>query len=121
MTIANAIKKVTKAGFKVTQNGQRFSAKKEGINYLVEFCKNGSYDMITCIGVRHENDHSDSQSIKAIRAALRMEFKLTAYRHRMRRLVRGCRTNGKTPQAQNQEKISLLPQRTLNRNLPKRG
>jgi len=32
---------------------------------------------------------------KAIRAALRMEFKLTAYRHRMRRLVRVLRTNGK--------------------------
>jgi hypothetical protein len=37
MTITNAIKKVTKAGFTVTQNGQRYSAKKEGINYLVEF------------------------------------------------------------------------------------
>lgn len=62
MTITNAIKKVTKAGFTVTQNGQSFTAAKEGINYLVEFCKNGSSDMITCIGVRHKNDHSDSQS-----------------------------------------------------------
>ena len=62
MTITNAIKKVTKAGFVVTQNGQRFSAKKAGLKYLVEFCKNGREDMITCIGVRHEEDHSDSQS-----------------------------------------------------------
>jgi hypothetical protein len=62
MTIANAIKKITKAGFTVTQNGQHFTAEKQGINYLVEFCKNGSSDMITCIGVRHKNDHSDIQS-----------------------------------------------------------
>jgi hypothetical protein len=62
MTITNAIKKVTKAGFTVTQNGQRYSAKKEGINYLVEFIKNGSEDAIACVGVRHQNDHSDSQS-----------------------------------------------------------
>lgn len=61
MTITNAIKKVTKAGFKVTQNGQRYSAKKDGVNYLVEFSQNGSEDIITCIGARHENDHSDSQ------------------------------------------------------------
>ena len=60
MTITNAIKKVTKAGFTVTQNGQRYSAKKEGINYLVEFIKNGSEDAIACVGVRHQNDHSDA-------------------------------------------------------------
>ena len=62
MTIANAIKKVTKAGFVVSQNGSRFSAKKEGINYLVEFSKNGREDVVTCIGVRHEKDQSDSQA-----------------------------------------------------------
>jgi hypothetical protein len=62
MTITNAIKKVTKAGFTVTQNGKRYSAKKDGVNYLVEFSQHGSEDIITCIGVRHKNDHSDSQS-----------------------------------------------------------
>jgi hypothetical protein len=62
MTIANAIKKVTKAGFTVTQNGQRYSAKKQGLSHLVEFSKNGREDTITCVGVRHQNDHSDSQS-----------------------------------------------------------
>lgn len=61
MTITNAIKKVTKAGFTVTQNGQRYSAKKEGLKYLVEFLKNGSEDLAICIGVRHESDHSDSR------------------------------------------------------------
>jgi hypothetical protein len=60
MTITNAIKKVTKAGFTVTQNGQRYSAKKQGLSHLVEFSKNGREDTITCVGVRHENDHSDA-------------------------------------------------------------
>lgn len=60
MKIQNAIKKLNKAGFKVASNNGCYSAKKDGCKYLVEFHHNGKTDDVTCIGFRHENDHSDS-------------------------------------------------------------
>ena len=65
MTTATAIKKLEKNGFKVTQNpnnGQFHSAKKEGSKTLVEFTRNGREDEVSCIGIRDENDHSDSMT-----------------------------------------------------------
>lgn len=62
MKIESAIKKLTKAGFNVKQDGILYSAKKEGCKYLVEFLRNGGTDDATCIGYRRENDHSDSMS-----------------------------------------------------------
>lgn len=60
MKIENAIKKLNKTGFVVTQKENLFSAKKEGCRYLVEFWRNGNSDEATCIGYRHEGDESDS-------------------------------------------------------------
>jgi hypothetical protein len=60
MKIEIAIKKLTKAGFKIVSNSSVYSAKKDGCKYLVEFYRNGGTDEATCIGYRRENDHSDS-------------------------------------------------------------
>lgn len=62
MTVSNAIKKLNKAGFEVSNSGQMFSAKKQGCRKLVSFVRNGNTDEITCVGFRHQDDHCDIQS-----------------------------------------------------------
>lgn len=64
MQTENAVKKLEKAGFTRSapiQNRENFfSFAKEGHDRLVEFIdQRGS---AICIGFRHKNDHSDSQS-----------------------------------------------------------
>lgn len=58
MQITNAIKKLNKAGFAVTQNGRRYSAQ-SGRN-VIEFKEQDS--LIICIRVRNANDRDDVQS-----------------------------------------------------------
>ena len=60
MTITNAIKAVTKAGFTVEKNGILYTASKAGCKNVVEFMQNGREDIITCVGIRSTNDRSDS-------------------------------------------------------------
>lgn len=62
MKIANAIKKLNKEGFTVTEAHGFYSAKKSGCKKLVEFHRNGRSDEATCIGYRRENHRSDSMT-----------------------------------------------------------
>lgn len=62
MTIANATKKLEKAGFKVENTGYGFHASKPATSKVIEFRKNGDSDEITCVKVRRVNDHSDAMS-----------------------------------------------------------
>jgi hypothetical protein len=58
MQTVNAIKKLTKAGFQVTQTGNRYAAKAN--SNIVSFVdQQGS---VICINVRGQNDHDDSMS-----------------------------------------------------------
>ena len=61
MKITNAIKKLEKAGFKVTnEDSQRFAARRENRTHVVEFMKNGgNCDQVICIRVRRANDLDD--------------------------------------------------------------
>ena len=56
MQTINAINKLNKAGFQVTNNGNRYEAKAN--RHIINFF-NQSGD-ITCINVRHQNDQDDS-------------------------------------------------------------
>ena len=58
MQATNAIKKLTKAGFQITQKGNRYWAQ-AGQNIISFFDQAGS---VICINVRSINDESDSQS-----------------------------------------------------------
>lgn len=60
MKVANAVKKLEKAGFEVKEECGHFVAKlgKE----LVEFYRNGTSEDVTCIRVRNENNHDDSMT-----------------------------------------------------------
>ena len=60
MTIANAIKKLNKAGFAVTENCG-FRAAKSGAK-LIEFYRNGREGDVTCIRVRRAGDQDDSMT-----------------------------------------------------------
>ena len=58
MKIKNAINKLKKAEFNVTNNGYRFSARKN--NDIIEFSQNGGgSDKVTCIRLRKANDIDD--------------------------------------------------------------
>jgi hypothetical protein len=59
MTTTNATKKLTKAGFKVESTGYRFQASNPSFARVIEFHRNGDSEEITCIKVRHANDHND--------------------------------------------------------------
>ena len=58
MQTINAIKKLNKAGFQITQNGRRYSAKAN--RYVIDFIEQD--ESIMCIKVRTENDHDDAMS-----------------------------------------------------------
>ena len=58
MQATNAIKKLTKAGFQVSQNGNRYNATANG--QVIRFI--GQLDRIICINVRSENDHDDAMT-----------------------------------------------------------
>ena len=62
MKIKNAISKLTKAGFNISNEGNKYTAAKVGCKYVVEFIRNGSSDETACIGYRHQNHFSDSMS-----------------------------------------------------------
>lgn len=62
MTIANATKKLEKAGFTVEQIGNTHRASQASTKYVVEFLKNGREDCVVCINVRSFDDKHDSQS-----------------------------------------------------------
>ncbi len=62
MTTTNAIKKLTKAGFEVSQTRNAFTATSPTKRHLITFYKNGGEDQVVCINVRRPNDISDSQS-----------------------------------------------------------
>lgn len=55
MNVANAIKKLNRAGFEVVQNGNRYNAKANG--QVIRFIDQS--DRVICINVRSENDHDD--------------------------------------------------------------
>jgi hypothetical protein len=58
MNAANAIKKLNKAGFEVSQSGNRYNAKANG--QVIRFIEQS--DRIICINVRSENDHDDAMT-----------------------------------------------------------
>jgi hypothetical protein len=58
MQLSNAIKKLDKANFEITQNGKRYSAKAN--RHIIDFIEqDGS---VLCVKVRSENDMDDSLS-----------------------------------------------------------
>lgn len=59
MTAANAIKKLTKAGFEVTEKGIFITAKKD--RNVIDLAKNGGSENIATIRVRSVCDHDDSR------------------------------------------------------------
>lgn len=59
MKVTNAIKKLTKAGFTVTNYGPTYTAKRELGKDIVSFFRNGGSDEVVCINVRHQDDHHD--------------------------------------------------------------
>jgi hypothetical protein len=63
MTTTNAAKKLTKAGFTVTEIRSGFyQATRAASSYIIEYFRNGGSDSITCINIRHQLDKHDSQS-----------------------------------------------------------
>lgn len=59
MKVKNAIKKLEKAGFEITESGVFFSAKKPG-SRLVEFSRNGGgSEEVVCIRTRMATDIDD--------------------------------------------------------------
>ena len=62
MTIANATKKLEKAGFTVEKISNLHRASHAATKYVVEFFKNGSEDSVVCINVRTLSDKHDSQT-----------------------------------------------------------
>jgi len=63
MTTTNAAKKLTKAGFTVSEIRNGFyQAASNAASCVIEYFRNGGSDNITCICVRHPNDKHDSQS-----------------------------------------------------------
>jgi hypothetical protein len=56
MQTSNAIKKLNKAGFQITQTGKRYSAKAN--SHVIDFIEQN--DSIICIKVRSMNDHDDA-------------------------------------------------------------
>lgn len=58
MNITNAIKKLAKAGFEITNTGNRFFATKA--SDVISFVNQADY--IVCIKVRSGNDHDDVMS-----------------------------------------------------------
>ena len=61
MTIANAVKKLEKAGYSVSNTGSFFTARKAG-SKVIEFIRNGNYDSVATIRVRRVLDQDDSMT-----------------------------------------------------------
>jgi hypothetical protein len=61
MTIINAIKKLEKAGFTVTERYPFFSATRADIATIISYVRNGRENTITSINVRRRGDESDVQ------------------------------------------------------------
>lgn len=62
MKIQNAINKLQKAGFIVTEDHGLFTAQKDNCRRVVEFSRNGRSDDATCIGFRYKDDRNDFQT-----------------------------------------------------------
>lgn len=62
MKIINAIKKLEKAGFKVSKDGSQHTGVKSGLDYIIEFYQNGREDSLACINVRRPDDLSDAMT-----------------------------------------------------------
>jgi hypothetical protein len=63
MTTANATKKLTKAGFTVSETRPGYyHAAKPTTPSVIEYFRNGRSDQVVCINVRHVADKHDSQS-----------------------------------------------------------
>jgi hypothetical protein len=62
MTTTNAAKKLTKAGFTVSEIKGSFQASHPATAYIIEYIRNGGSDNIICINVRRANDKDDSMT-----------------------------------------------------------
>jgi hypothetical protein len=62
MTTTNAAKKLTKAGFTVSEIKGSFQASHPATAYIIEYIRNGGSDNIICINVRTTNDKDDSMT-----------------------------------------------------------
>jgi len=62
MKSTNAAKKLTKAGFIISEINGSFQASHPATAYLIEYIRNGGSDNIICINVRRANDKHDSMS-----------------------------------------------------------
>ena len=60
MQVTNAIKKLNKSGFVVSNAGNRYSAKKSGFKDIIEFIAQDQ--SVLFVNLRSENDHSDSMN-----------------------------------------------------------
>jgi hypothetical protein len=62
MTIANATKKLIKAGFIVLDVSGSFTAAHTASNRVIEFHRNGGSENVTCIRSRRISDKDDAMS-----------------------------------------------------------
>lgn len=62
MKITNAIKKLEKAGFTVTNNGLFYFGMKAGLRSYVRFSRNGDGDTVATVGIRTHGEQDDSQA-----------------------------------------------------------
>jgi len=59
MKITNAIKKLEKSGYTVTNEGMIFVAARENSKRVIEFIRNGGSDQIAVIKVRGSSESND--------------------------------------------------------------
>jgi hypothetical protein len=75
MTTANAVKKLEKAGFTVTNERNIFKAAKAGSRRFVQFIKDGGSDWVTCVKVvciADAADHTEGVYCDNISRAIKM-------------------------------------------------
>jgi hypothetical protein len=60
--MSNAIKKLNKAGFAITEKNDIFFAKKEGCKNIIEFFRSGTSEIVGCIRCKDEAAQDDSMS-----------------------------------------------------------
>jgi hypothetical protein len=62
MKMINAIKKLNKAGFQISEKNDIFYAKKEGCENIIEFFRSGTSEIVASIRCLHENAQDDTMS-----------------------------------------------------------
>jgi hypothetical protein len=62
MKMNNAIKKLNKSGFNISEKNDIFFARKEGCKNIIEFFRSGTSEIVGCIYCKDEDAQDDSMS-----------------------------------------------------------